>query len=165
MTKVITNPLMGELVKEYQGLCGLLVQLQKALTDEREALRAFSPEQTFDVAEEKSAVAKAIEDAEKQRLLLLNQIPELDVPPASVERGATFSGFAPLDELHQRYLDLLEACRIENRQNGLQIRFYSQKTGAALAKLTGDDTGAGPTSYNASGDSSEGRSGRSLGRA
>lgn len=165
MTTVTTNPLMGELVKEYQVLCGLLVQLQEALTGEREALRAFSPELTFEVAEEKSAVAKAIEDAEKQRLSLLNRIPELNVLPGSKEQGGMFKGFAPLDELHQRYQDLLEACRIENRQNGLQIRFYSQKTGAALATLTGDETEAGPTSYTAAGDSSEARSGRSLGRA
>ena len=165
MTTATTNPLMGELVKEYQVLCDLLVQLQEALIGEREALRAFSPERTFEVAEEKSAVAKAIEDAEKQRLLLLNQIPELDVPPGSDGRGAMFRGFVPLDELHQRYQELLEACRIENRQNGLQIRFYSQKTGAALAALTGDDAGVSPTSYTASGDSSEGRSSRSLGRA
>ena len=34
-TAVTTNPLMGELVKEYQVLCGLLVQLQEALTGER----------------------------------------------------------------------------------------------------------------------------------
>lgn len=165
MTTATTNPLMGELVREYEVLCGLLVQLQEALIGEREALRAFSPERTFEVAEEKSAVAKAIEDAEKQRLLLLNQIPELNVLPGSAERGDMFKGFVPLDELHQRYQELLEACRIENRQNGLQIRFYSQKTGAALAALTGDDTGVSPTSYTASGDSSEGRSSRSLGRA
>ena len=164
-TAVTTNPLMGELVKEYQVLCGLLVQLQEALTGEREALRAFSPERTFEMAEEKSAVVKAIEGAEKQRLLLINQIPELDVLPGSEERGAMFRGFAPLDELHQHYQDLLESCRIENRQNGLQIRVYSQKTGAALATLTGDDTGASQASYTASGDSSEGRPGRSLGRA
>jgi flagellar biosynthesis/type III secretory pathway chaperone len=165
MKTTTANPLMGELIKEYQVLCDLLVQLQEALTGEREALRAFSPERTFEVAEEKSSVAKAIEKAEKQRLLLLNQIPELDVPPGSDGRDAMFSGFAPLDELHQRYQELLEACRIENRQNGLQIRFYSQKTSAALATLTGDDTLASPTSYTSSGDSSEGRSSRSLGRA
>ena len=161
------EPLISGLSECYEELIKLLDELRLALQSERQTLQTFDAAATLSLAERKSDLVAGLESAENRRQQMVEQVPGLAefLGDGSVGTSTIHHDLEPLLRKHQDYSALLSDCQTENRQNGLQIKTYAEKTSNAIALLTGQGANQQAPAYDAMGGLSAQSSGRSLGRA